>query len=186
VRIRSYASPAYQDALRDVMETHFALARTEHHGLPLILDLRAGWGGAMPRYLEVFNSTVPRMVMTSREGESHEQRQAWNPRTNPVVMLIDGGSRSGKEILAYGFKKSKVGTLVGERTAGAVLAGTLRPLADGSVLYVAVADVHVDGDRLEGVGVEPDIAVARDLPYATGKDPQIRAALEHLTTKQKE
>ena len=95
-------------------------------------------------------------------------------------MLIDGGSRSGKEMLAYAFKKHKVGLLIGERTAGAVLGGTARPLSDGSLLFVAVTDVRIDGEKLEGVGVSPDIEIDRKLPYSAGKDPQLRAALEAL------
>jgi len=185
VRVRSYASPLYQDALKDVLETKFALAQSEHPGLPLIFDIRGGWGGAQPRYLEIFNTTVPRVAMRNRDGQVHEQRQAWDPKANPVVMLVDGGSRSGKEILTYGFKRAGVGTLIGERTAGAVLAGTLRPLADGSVLYVAVADVHVEGERIEGKGVEPDVVVERRLPYSAGDDAQIDAAVEWLLKEKK-
>jgi carboxyl-terminal processing protease len=50
-------------------------------------------------------------------------------------------------------------------------------LRDGSLLMIAVADVQVDGERLEGIGVEPDLAVPRDLPYSAGRDPQLEAAL---------
>lgn len=185
VRVRSYAGVMYQDALKEVLETKFAKARTEHEGLPLVFDIRGGWGGAQPRYLEVFNSTVPRTVVRHRDGTVIDQRQAWNPKENPVAMLADGGSRSGKEILAYGFKKAHVGTLIGERTAGAVLAGTLRPLADGSILYIAVADVQVEGERIESVGVEPDVTVKRNLPYSAGEDAQIDAAVDLLLKEKK-
>ena len=36
-------------------------------------------------------------------------------------MLVNGGSRSGKEVLAYGFRKHGIGPVVGSRTAGAVV-----------------------------------------------------------------
>jgi carboxyl-terminal processing protease len=185
VRVRSYASTLYQEALREVLETEFSEARREHPEIGLVFDIRGGWGGAQARYLEIFNTTVPRVALRSREGQVHEQRQAWDPKANPVVMLVDGGSRSGKEILAYGFKRARVGTLMGERTAGAVLAGTLRPLADGSVLYVAVADVEVEGERIEGKGVEPHVVVERRLPYSSGDDAQIDAAVEWLLKERK-
>jgi hypothetical protein len=42
----------------------------------------------------------------------------------PVAMLVNGGTRSGKEILAYGFKKYRLGEIIGSRTEGAVLAAT--------------------------------------------------------------
>jgi carboxyl-terminal processing protease len=67
---------------------------------------------------------------------------------------------------------------VGERTAGAVVGGRLFKLADDAIMYLAVSDVRVDGARLEGVGVEPDVAVADDLPFADGRDPQLEKAVD--------
>jgi carboxyl-terminal processing protease len=180
IRVRSYAHPSYHDAVRDILETTFTLAAVEEPGLPLIVDLRGGGGGAQARYMDIFNPVAPEMVMIGREGERMAVRAAWPVKTNPVVMLVDEGSRSGKEVLAHAFKVNRVGTLVGRRTAGAVLAGSARPLADGSLLYVAVADVLVDGNRLEGVGVEPDVLVDRGLPYSAGRDPQLEAAVGFL------
>jgi carboxyl-terminal processing protease len=46
------------------------------------------------------------------------------------------------------------------------------------LLYLAVADVFVDGKRLEGKGVTPDIQVSFTLAYAEGKDPQKEKAIE--------
>jgi carboxyl-terminal processing protease len=61
-----------------------------------------------------------------------------------------------------------------------VLAGMCRPLADGSVLYLAVQNVLVDGESLEGIGVEPDVTVERNLPYSQGRDEQLEAAVQAL------
>ena len=96
-------------------------------------------------------------------------------------MLINGGTRSGKEILAYGFREYEVGELIGSRTAGAVLAGRAYLLSDDSLVLVAVADVLVDDRRLEGVGVMPTIPVPFLLPYAQGRDPQLERAVEVLS-----
>ena len=37
----------------------------------------------------------------------------------PAVVLINGGARSGKELIAYAIKKAKLATFVGDKTAGA-------------------------------------------------------------------
>jgi carboxyl-terminal processing protease len=174
VRVRSYAHVDYHNALKDILETSFVLADP---GTPLVLDIRGGWGGASPSYMDIFNPVAPDMTFTTRGGETRLVHPSWKA---PVAMLIDEGSRSGKEVLAYAFKKHHVGILVGQKTAGMVLAGTCRPLNDGSVLYLAVQNVLVDGESLEGVGVEPDIKVDRDLPYSNGKDPQVEAAVAAL------
>ena len=94
--------------------------------------------------------------------------------------LWGGGSQvggSGKEVVAFAVKSRRLGTLVGERTAGAVLGGRPFLLSDRSLLYLATLDVEVNGVRLEGVGVQPDIWVQDDLPYAGGRDPQLDAAV---------
>ena len=97
-----------------------------------------------------------------------------------MVLLVDQGSRIGKEVLAYGFKKFGIGKVVGTTTAGAVVGGRPFLLSDGSLLYLAVQDVLVDGDRLEGVGVTPDVEVEFSIPYANGADPQLEKALDIL------
>jgi carboxyl-terminal processing protease len=93
-------------------------------------------------------------------------------------MLVNQGSRSGKEILAYGFRKYDVGKIVGTQTAGAVVAGRPYIMPDGSLLYLAVADVFIDGERLEGKGVVPDLKVPVSVPYAQGIDLQKEQAIE--------
>jgi carboxyl-terminal processing protease len=71
--------------------------------------------------------------------------------------------------------------LVGERTAGAYLAGGPSCLSDGSLLVLAMSEGRVDGERLEGRGVAPDIEVPFDFRYAAGKDAQLARALDLLS-----
>jgi carboxyl-terminal processing protease len=69
--------------------------------------------------------------------------------------------------------------VVGSKTAGAVVAGRPFLMQDGSLLYLAVADVYVNGgQRLEGKGVTPDIVVPSPLEYAQGVDPQKERAIK--------
>jgi carboxyl-terminal processing protease len=173
VRIWSYAGDRYQDRLEQLLSTG-KLAGAD----ALIWDLRDGWGGAQPYYLDIFDKLGPTMAVTDRDGERDVMNVKWR---RPVALLINGGSRSGKEVLAYGFKKYHVGEVIGTRTAGALLAGRAFLLDDDSLLLLAVADVSVDGERLERRGVEPTIEVPFPLAYAAGKDPQIEKAVEVLT-----
>lgn len=140
----------------------------------LVLDLRGGWGGCSPDLVALFDPAVPDLIRTDRQGNRTVFRSAWR---KPLVVLVDGGSRSGKELVSRALQRSGRAVLVGERTAGAVLAGQPFLLSDGSLLFLAVHDILVDGERLEGVGVKPDVPVADDLPYAEGRDPQLERAL---------
>jgi carboxyl-terminal processing protease len=140
----------------------------------LVLDFRDGWGGCQADLVGLFNPTAPTVTTIGRAGSRSISSPVWR---RPVVLLINGGSRSGKELVAFVLKKHHLAVLVGERTAGAVMTGRAFRLSDGSLLYLAVADVMVDDHRLEGVGVAPDIEVRDSLAYAQGKDPQLDRAL---------
>ena len=172
VHIWSYAGDQYQQLL--VNEIAYGKLSDAD---ALILDLRDGWGGADPNYLNIFTEKVPVLTRIGRDGVKRELDFQWR---KPVVMLVNNGSRSGKEILAYGFQKYKLGKVIGTKTAGAVVGGSPFLLKDGNLLYLAVIDVLVDGERLEGKGVIPDIEVPFPLEYAQGKDPQLEKAVEVL------
>ena len=172
IHIWSYAGEQYQQLLEE--EIAFGKLK-EADGL--ILDLRDGWGGANPNYLNIFTEKVPIMTQVRRDGTKEILDFQWR---KPVLMVVNNGSRSGKEILAYGFKQYKIGKVVGTKTAGAVVGGRPFLLQGGNLLYLAVVDVFVNGERLEGKGVIPDIEVPFQLEYAQGKDPQKETALEVL------
>ena len=105
------------------------------------------------------------MQVADRDGETEFVGAKWR---KPVAALVNGATRSGKEVLAYGFREYGLGPLVGAHTEGAVLAATAFLIGDEGLLLLAVEDVLVDGKRLEGVGVEPTIPVAFDRRYAAG------------------
>ncbi|MGH6930563.1 MAG: S41 family peptidase [Dongiaceae bacterium] len=172
IHVWSYARGDYQELLEEQISTG-PLKDAD----ALIWDLRDGWGGADPAYLDVFNSRAPTMLTADRGGDRSVVNAKWR---KPAALLINGGTRSGKEVLTYGFKKYGYGEVIGTRTSGALLAGRAFLLSAGGLLLVPVADVSVDGERLEGSGVTPTIEVERDIPYAAGADPQLDRAIEVL------
>jgi carboxyl-terminal processing protease len=54
---------------------------------------------------------------------------------------------------------------------------------NGDLLLLAVADVTVDGQRLEGVGVRPTIKVPFDPVYAAGRYTQLDRAVQVLSER---
>lgn len=169
VHVWSYAGERYQEALQEV------LCQGELRDCQgVVIDLRDGWGGAQPSYLNLFNPKVPRVELVDRKGRVSTLETQWR---KPAGLLINGGSRSGKELVTFGFKNSGLGPVVGTRTAGACVGGRMFRLGFGGILYLAVADVRVEGLRLEGVGVEPTLRVERPIPFCQGADPQKEAAL---------
>ena len=170
VHVWSYAGSKYQDALRNLL-----LFGELKSCDALVLDLRDGWGGASLEYLNLFREPIAAMSSKPRTGDPTNYSGVWG---KPVVLITNERSTSGKELFTYGFQKLKLGEVVGTTTAGAVLAGKAVLLSNGDVLYVAVSDIEVDGQRLEGKGVAPTIEITRPIPYANGADPQLEKALE--------
>ncbi len=166
----SYAGRQYQEVLEKAIQ-----AGELNEAEALVIDLRYGLGGADPGYLSLFNRQIPRLDSIDREGQASSFATVWR---KPVVMLINETSRSGKEVLAFGAKRHGLATLVGTRTAGAVLGGTPIVIGGEDLLYLAVRDVLVDGQRLEHRGVEPHVEVPLNLESCNGIDHQREAALD--------
>ena len=171
VHIWSYAGDQYQEELES--ELFYGRLRAAD---ALVLDLRDGWGGAPLSALNIYTAKGPSVTNIRRDGRRWTDIAHWN---KPVVMIVNEGSRSAKEILAYGFQQYDIGPVVGTKTAGAVVAGSPFLMSDNSLLYVAVADVYVDGNkRIEGVGITPDVIVPFSPEYTQGADPQKQRAIE--------
>jgi carboxyl-terminal processing protease len=169
VPLFSCAGERYLEGLQEALGGTLRAARA------LVLDFRDGWGGCNPDFVNLFNGAVPVLTSIGRDGKAQRIDSQWR---GPVVILINQGTRSGKEVVSYALQKHGWATLVGARSAGAVMGGRSFLLSDRSLLYLAVADFRVNGRKLEGVGVKPDVEVKDELPYAGGKDPQLEKALD--------
>ncbi|HCO97004.1 MAG TPA: hypothetical protein DIU00_24205 [Phycisphaerales bacterium] len=146
----------------------------------IIIDIRDGYGGDMG-YEFIAPSLQYGMGKITVESTGRKQTfKSVAGCSKPVVVLINGGSRSGKEVLAYFFKKTGRGVLVGERTAGYVTGGRKRDISSDSFLYYGAFKMLIDGKRLEGVGVEPDIEVPFDIRFAAGEDIQLKRAKDEM------
>lgn len=166
-------------------KSHDALIELLHdrllHTDGLIFDLRDGYGGNSLDDLDWFYRTrkaYPVFKTTDRNGKTSSEQELYD---RPMVALINEGSRSGKELLAFSLKNTGRAKLVGTTTAGAVVAGRLFPINSKCSLYLAILDITVAGERIEGKGVEPDCSLELDEGSREGStDNQIEKALEIL------
>lgn len=143
----------------------------------MIIDLR-GRGG-MPEAAEQLISYFDR----SRVAQRGKPSGAFFSK--PCVALTDRGTRSVKELVAFEWRRRKIGALVGQRTRGAFLGvevSGIRPLSDGSLLMVPSIDMRpvAGGVDIEGEGIAPDVEVKDELRYANGADPILKAGVETL------
>ena len=169
----SYAGAALHERLRqEIAEGTF------HDADALVLDLRDGWGGASPEYINLFNHQVPQLSYFNREQAGVTMGAQWR---KPVALLVNERTRSGKELLAHAFRAHEIGPVVGMRTSGAVTAGRFFLFEDGTGLYLAVRGIEVDGEVLEGQGVAPTHPVPWPLDRDPTTDPQLERATQLLT-----
>jgi C-terminal processing protease CtpA/Prc len=155
----------------------------------LVIDLRGDPGGSVSTLLRLAGG----LVGADTFGVRHERTKsepirtdASGPRfTGTVVAVVDAQSGSAAEVLAYLLQMRKRGTLVGDRTAGAVMEARGYPHRVGTevvafyYMQVTVADlVFADGTRLEGRGVIPDeIVLPSGADLRAGRDPALARAM---------
>jgi carboxyl-terminal processing protease len=89
----------------------------------------------------------------------------------PLVALVDGGTRSAKEVIADRLLEMTAAVVVGEQTAGAVIPATFEEVGGGAVLMFPSTRLGAYTEKLEGVGVSPDVEVRDRLPFSAGADP---------------
>lgn len=180
--------PALMPALDDAL---FAA----RHCSALILDLRGNPGGIIGMIGGIAGhvlSAADTLAVLTMRGSTY--RLVANPRTvqrdgttvgtfdGPVVLLMDEASASASEILAGALQALGRARVVGTRSAGMALPAHLRRLPTGDVLVHATADLTGPrGQRAEGEGLTPDLAVPLDpAQLAAGGDPALDAALAAL------
>jgi carboxyl-terminal processing protease len=142
----------------------------------MIVDLRDGYGGHPSRFDYVFFQPAMEMNVVSRGGQSVTEHFGYH---QPLVAIINEGSRSAKECYAYALKKTGRARLVGTNTAGYVLGAGAVEVGDDGLLMFPTSDLRLDGQRLEGVGVAPDVEIAPRNSY-TRSDAQIAAAVAEV------
>jgi carboxyl-terminal processing protease len=155
----------------------------------LVLDLRGNGGGAVVALRELVSRCFDHevLVATVRHRAKTEREVAKPARsrfTGKLIVLVDSRSASAAEVFARIVQLEKRGTVIGDRTAGAVMTSRIIPHKVGvvGVFYatsITIGDVRMsDGASLEKAGVEPDeqlLPSPSDL--AAGLDPVLAAAI---------
>ncbi|WP_460425723.1 S41 family peptidase [Azotobacter armeniacus] len=174
--------------------THKDILKTFHDGVTerlgkadaIVLDLRGGFGGAWYDYLDLFFANRKDYFSFSIINRKETLQHKAEPQINkwhfdgPMVVLVNEGTRSGKEALAYQFKKTGRALLLGTTTQGAFSLGEaiFNDRDKPYFLYLSSGELRLDGNKVEGVGISPDVRVEYDLNKSSPVDPQLEAAVQ--------
>lgn len=145
-----------------------AVGDLEKQGMKsLILDLRNDPGGLLQEAIDVADRFIGgKKLIVYTKGRMPEQNVDFKgqsdapPFTYPLVVLINGGSASGSEIVAGAIQDYKRGILLGAKSFGKGSVQSVIPLKDGSALKLTTAKYYTPkGRMIHGKGIEPDITV---------------------------
>lgn len=141
-----------------------ALEKLRGNARALVVDLRSNSGGKYESMLDCANQILPkgaRIVTELRRGGAVTDKRTWSEPivTLPMVVLVDGDTASGAEILAGALKQSGA-KLVGKRTLGKWNAQELVDLGNGwGAKFTAVIFRAPSGAAPDGHGIDPDVEV---------------------------
>jgi carboxyl-terminal processing protease len=172
-------APLFQAAVQEVLEAGVD---------DLVIDLRNNPGGLLSAAISVASHWIEDeaiVIERMADGETKLFASGTARLANiNTVVLVNGGSASGSEILAGALQDYGVATIIGETTFGKGSVQEYHEFEDGSAVKITVAEWLTPlGRSINEIGIVPDILVEFTLDDLHEENtPQIDAAIDYLKT----
>ncbi|HYX34752.1 MAG TPA: S41 family peptidase [Oligoflexus sp.] len=191
----------FTEATPDLLKKN--LAELKNKGVKgLIIDLRGNQGGAFEKTIESIQHLIPKNKLIVKVNKRGAEKEDLVNKTDPVltnvplVVLINGHTKSGAEIMAGALKMSAGATTVGTHTYGKWSAQSVDELPNKyAIKYTTATFLSPDGQDLTGKGLHPDIVVEfpedeagklqsqRNIEQRVQADVQLQTAINVLKLK---
>ena len=132
---------------------------------------------------------VPKFIYPDREKTVEYNNEGWQlkPKSphirKPVVFLTNHKAVSNAESLLLFVKYYKLGTIIGQTTAGTNGSVNIVQLPIGSIRFTGMKVIKFDGKQHFARGVQPDIIITPSLEgIYKGKDEYLEKAIQHLNS----
>lgn len=166
-------------------------------GAAIVMDLRGNGGGyvknleAISSYFVEKDTQIAELKGRKKMDPQKAKARGEGRYKGKLVVLIDSESGSASEIFARLVQLEKLGVVMGDVSAGAVMQSQTFDQAMGAdnivpfAVSITNADVIMsDGKSIEHVGVTPDeLIVPTAADIAAGRDPVMARAIESLGGK---
>lgn len=178
VHIAAMDQPSLGQFLREI--------RTQGTGKKgLIIDVRFNGGGSTAVDVLGVLIKTPWMMRSTRGATGvklSENIYRGDGLEIPTALMSNSFSFSNAEIITEGFRKLKLGPIVGERTPGYVIGTGAAFLWDGGTIRMPMIGAYaVNGDNMENDGRRPDHTVWFDPnAWAEGRDLQLERTISEL------
>jgi carboxyl-terminal processing protease len=167
-----------------------------------IIDLRNCSGGLLDAVVAVADDLLEQGIIVTTAGRrpADTGRREAKPGDitggKNVVVLINGGTASGAEIVAGALRDHRRASIVGTRSFGSGTVASIFPIDElgGAISLITARFATPSGRLIEGLGIEPDHLVEQDppagaptvprsalsayVPAETNKDKQLLFALD--------
>ncbi|MCK5095133.1 MAG: S41 family peptidase, partial [Spirochaetes bacterium] len=156
---------SFSEHTAEALEDHL-YELTDQEVDSLIIDLRNNPGGLLSSAIQITDMFLDKGTIVSIEGRVRGQDQVYKAHERtiapdiPIIVLVNGGSASGSEIVAGAIRDNNRGILVGTKTFGKGSVQTVRELPDGSGIRITTALYYTpSGESIHKIGIEPDEVV---------------------------
>ena len=190
IHISQFGEKTVADFDRAIREAEEASAK----GIKgIVLDLRNSPGGLLVQALRITDIFVKSGLLISLEGRQGMGAKYFARSENkkfslPVVVLVNGFTYAGSEIVAGVLQDHERALIVGTTTGGNGSTETIFPLSDGSALRLTTHLWKLPrGRAIEKAGVVPDFDIgtkdsALDVKKEGGRDTALGVAIQILNT----
>jgi carboxyl-terminal processing protease len=152
-------------ALQSETQSKEAINNLEKLGVAgYILDMRGNPGGLFEAVIGITRQWLDQGEIVTLKTRDNIENRASNQQAltkKPLVVLVDGNTASGSELLAIALQENKRAQLVGTTTFGQNAIGSVHPLmSDNSGVTVTIAKwLSPKGNDISGKGITPDVVI---------------------------
>lgn len=155
-----------------------------------VIDMRNNPGGLLDQAIDVSDAFLDKGEIVSTRGRHERDTKRDNARAGdladglPIVVLINGGSASGSEIVAGALQDHKRAIVLGTPSFGKGSVQTVIPLPGRAAMRLTTARYYTPSGRsIQAKGIEPDIIVEpakiEEVAIRRMRESDLRGALDN-------
>ena len=151
----------------------------------LVLDLRNNPGGLLDQAVKISDEFLEEGLIVYTQGKLEGQQMKFTAQPNqdphdyPIIVLVNGGSASGSEIVAGALQDHNRAVILGTTTFGKGSVQTIIPLEDGSGLRLTTARYYTPSGRsIQATGIVPDVIVKNQTVHTPEEKKNLRMIKE--------